>query len=778
MLVLTPVPAHITPYVPRPAFYSEIEYYDAVAEQAARDYAAASARVRAIERQREQARQQRLLEEATRRQAALDDYYREQSRLIAASVRSHTHVRRPSACAIEELGYSVRGEEQRRCTYLAPQREVQRIRVLAQAKEFEEAKRRRRAQIEAQQAREEQEAFLALLGLTAVTSKDLAVSHESRNPIERKNVSAQSPATSSSSRQPVDMKGKRKALNVDPIAVTPPIELYSEAPSFKKELEARIRSETDSEVRESLVKLYSDIFDAPQTQASRPIPGPSFVRDDERAPFSPSATRTMPTQPVASARAAEVDKTDGAHLHRTPALPPAVAEKLLKFYHARRARKLSLAQIKEVEDALRKLETTFKFPEQLDFVNPVASDLNSDSDEPGALAYTANNKPLHAYEHALNGLLTRLDAVESNGDLHVRGRRKEVVKEVERALQAMERRVEESRERERERSRERRRSGASSPLATSAPTSDVEGDVPAVDSKIESTVESVSAPAYPAAELPEADTVSVALFDSFSPVDTVPVSLVKDLDSAAFSTQELTVPEPDTVSVALVDVPSSVSDLPSATPVKSPPSSAHASAESEPTVPSAPVLDAPEPDAVSMSPVDLPAGAASPVTNNVDSVASGEAVSLSVADPSPISPEADVSAEEGMVDIDPYQPSDSATFVTAHSTVPSTVAPPTPVTISRVASAASAATFTTADYNSTSASPIHTDPDTVPMTRVPSQAPSVAEETFLLSSSPLADDSLRERSGKHEGREEDGLEIISKDEVAKSDSEWSDVESA
>lgn len=68
--------------------------------------------------------------------------------------------------------------------------------------------------------------------------------------------------------------------------------------------------------------------------------------------------------------------------------------------------------------------------------------------------YTSNNRAVHAYENALNGLLERLDAVESQGDSEVRGRRKEVVREVERALRDIERRVEESRERSRERGAE------------------------------------------------------------------------------------------------------------------------------------------------------------------------------------------------------------------------------------------------------------------------------------------------------------------------------------
>jgi hypothetical protein len=50
---------------------------------------------------------------------------------------------------------------------------------------------------------------------------------------------------------------------------------------------------------------------------------------------------------------------------------------------------------------------------------------------------------VRAYEHALNGLLERLDAIDSDGNEEVRDVRRGVVKEVERALEEMERKVKE-----------------------------------------------------------------------------------------------------------------------------------------------------------------------------------------------------------------------------------------------------------------------------------------------------------------------------------------------
>ncbi|KAI0331384.1 hypothetical protein GY45DRAFT_1322429 [Cubamyces sp. BRFM 1775] len=806
MLVLTPVPAHVGAYAPRrsaSSFYSEIDYYDVVAEQAAQDYAAARARLRAIEQRREQSRQQRLyLEEAARRQAALDSYYREQSQLIAASIRtsSYAPARRSPACAVEELGYSVRRDEERRRALLARQREIERARALAEARRRQEAERLEQARLQAQWAKEG-EALLALLGLAPVAPADANVAQEVRpfqmqhlglglTPLllqSRSRSAQRSPPTFPLASAPTPKssdKGKGKAVEVpiqplsqDPRpSAQPPVE----GPSFKEQLEARLRSEIDPEIQESLAKLYSDIFEALQPSESQPVAGPSTVKT--AAPASPTAPAPSTTSP-----APEVPKDEGAHLHRTHALPPAVAEKLLKFYRARRARKLSLAQIKDVEDALRKLESTFEFPEHLDFVNPISDDADADSEEPGPLAYTANNTPVHAYEHALNGLLTKLDEVESNGDLAVRGRRKEVVREVERALEAVERRVEESRERERERSRERRRSRASSPVAPTSSSDVEEGTTQTVqDSAVEISAEPLS---VSATEAPEADTVSVALVDTAPSQDTAsdsPVSTQSPMTAAP----DAVVPEPDTVSVALVEVPEPATD---STPSTSAEDSVSSVSPSGLTLPEP--VDAPEPDTVSVSLVDLPSTEASdsrPEGTSFDEVndvtedsSSCVAHQLQAEEPTQSAATVDSDILSVYSPVAPSEPSD-ATFVTAPSTVPSTSIP-TPEAITRETSTATDATFVTADVDMVVDSPIADPPvdheDTAstpqPATRVPSETPSVADEAFLLSSSPLADEPTRRKSKLEGSREEDELDIIDKEEVAaKSDSEWSDVDAA
>jgi BAG domain-containing protein len=89
-----------------------------------------------------------------------------------------------------------------------------------------------------------------------------------------------------------------------------------------------------------------------------------------------------------------------------------------------------LSTIRAVRTQFSALESAFKFPSALDF-------------DHAELAVTSNNTPVRVYEHALNSLLERLDAIESDGNEEVRDFRREVVREVERALEEVERKVKE-----------------------------------------------------------------------------------------------------------------------------------------------------------------------------------------------------------------------------------------------------------------------------------------------------------------------------------------------
>ncbi|KAG8705261.1 hypothetical protein FRC09_003075 [Ceratobasidium sp. 395] len=77
------------------------------------------------------------------------------------------------------------------------------------------------------------------------------------------------------------------------------------------------------------------------------------------------------------------------------------------------------------------LKSGFTLPATLDFL-PLPGAVSAPAPK---LAYTPTNAPLHQYEDLLTGLLTKLDAVRSYGDVEVRKARKEAVKKIQSELE-------------------------------------------------------------------------------------------------------------------------------------------------------------------------------------------------------------------------------------------------------------------------------------------------------------------------------------------------------
>ena len=103
----------------------------------------------------------------------------------------------------------------------------------------------------------------------------------------------------------------------------------------------------------------------------------------------------------------------------------------------------SMDEVRNFEAAFFALESDFVLPSQLDFATPSPSPASSDSESSTSrLAFTSRNHPVRYYEQALSALLGQLDSVESLGNEELRGRRKEVVGRVEKALEELERDVE------------------------------------------------------------------------------------------------------------------------------------------------------------------------------------------------------------------------------------------------------------------------------------------------------------------------------------------------
>jgi hypothetical protein len=92
-----------------------------------------------------------------------------------------------------------------------------------------------------------------------------------------------------------------------------------------------------------------------------------------------------------------------------------------------------LAEITSLGRIFAALKNTFVFPE-----GPLERLAGSDTPR---LAYNTTNATIHAYEHALSELLSKLDTIESHGFKGVREARKQLVTSIERELSLLEERV-------------------------------------------------------------------------------------------------------------------------------------------------------------------------------------------------------------------------------------------------------------------------------------------------------------------------------------------------
>jgi hypothetical protein len=95
----------------------------------------------------------------------------------------------------------------------------------------------------------------------------------------------------------------------------------------------------------------------------------------------------------------------------------------------------SLAEITSINRTFNSLKNTFTFPSG-------ALERLPESDLP-RLAYNATNASIHAYEHALSELLTKLDGIESHGFKGVREARKQLVVKIGKELEALETKISE-----------------------------------------------------------------------------------------------------------------------------------------------------------------------------------------------------------------------------------------------------------------------------------------------------------------------------------------------
>lgn len=235
---------------------------------------------------------------------------------------------------------------------------------------------------------------------------------------------------------------------------------------LRQQLEARRQRARQAQIAPALVQLVVDIFAAQQeedkaAQRNEEPTSTAPVKAEKHVEFAADIRPPVVAKPEDAEKVAG-ETSPGA---TAPELEDA-AKVLQRRFRRHAARRSALEQLSALAKDLVTRRREFEAPAELHFQSsPAASDLTlTPSSAP--LAYDKSNKSFLGYEDFLVSLLSKIDAVESNGDKVVQRARKGLVAQVEKELS----RLDELKQHEWE-----RQSGTSS--AASATASDSEDGV-------------------------------------------------------------------------------------------------------------------------------------------------------------------------------------------------------------------------------------------------------------------------------------------------------------
>ena len=212
-----------------------------------------------------------------------------------------------------------------------------------------------------------------------------------------------------------------------------------EAPQFHPSAPAPIpqRSRPQSEeitLDRLLAELFGHSAHGVRTLPASDLSAPILTDIQEAEAVARKQTQLTPAS-AQSSRSANPTSVPVASTSAAPA-PAAPAEPTEGHWTDAIKRTRSVAAISQISRTFESLRRTFTFP-----AGPLAP---VEGFEAPRLAFNPTNAPIHAYEHALSELLTRLDTVESFGFRGIRELRKEVVVQIEKELEALEKRVAEA----------------------------------------------------------------------------------------------------------------------------------------------------------------------------------------------------------------------------------------------------------------------------------------------------------------------------------------------
>jgi len=96
-----------------------------------------------------------------------------------------------------------------------------------------------------------------------------------------------------------------------------------------------------------------------------------------------------------------------------------------------------LTSVEAIQSSFEDLRSNFVFPTEVSF-----NDSPSDGNPISKLAYSSINRPIREYEQALNKLIGQLDEISSSGNETLRLKRKQVVLDIEKAIEELEGQIE------------------------------------------------------------------------------------------------------------------------------------------------------------------------------------------------------------------------------------------------------------------------------------------------------------------------------------------------
>ncbi|KDQ16989.1 hypothetical protein BOTBODRAFT_30368 [Botryobasidium botryosum FD-172 SS1] len=212
----------------------------------------------------------------------------------------------------------------------------------------------------------------------------------------------------------------------------------SEAPLFASSRypQQTVRPQQDERVRAALAEKKRRVREeelrrqAASESRQRQLWDTLYGRDDEVEPKGEK-------QPESKSISISISTPGDSQPHTDPKPTAAsqsthaAASTIQSHWRAYIARTRALRSLSRLENEFGDYRAAFVFPSSIDFA--------PDASVP-KLLYTTNNKPVHAYEHQLTSLLTKIDEVESAGAKNVREARKALVRKIEAELESLDER--------------------------------------------------------------------------------------------------------------------------------------------------------------------------------------------------------------------------------------------------------------------------------------------------------------------------------------------------